>query len=249
MKKGYDTVVPEQRQAINPQAEKIIASTKGLQAHLQPDELPTLAMPAIWSSNELSRNETCDVILTNRRLLGYYYRSFPREKLFLDALDLAAIQHVTFREENFSPVFREIMLTSGPRRVYIRTPRQKAEQLYAAIRTNIEMYQPAADTIFTTGSDVPSATTETTPNNTTEAVVPDPSPARQTPTTYGRQEIRRNFDSTPLGMTVLFVGGLLLEVIGIVAWAFTSSIQTGLPLFFAGLLAVITSIMLRRRNR
>jgi hypothetical protein len=45
------------------------------------------------------------------------------------------------------------------------------------------------------------------------------------------------------------VGGLLLEVVGVIIWLATQSAQTGLPLFFAGLVAVITSILVRRQNR
>ena len=39
------------------------------------------------------------------------------------------------------------------------------------------------------------------------------------------------------------------KIVGVVAWAATGSLQTGLPLFVAGLLAVIVATMARRQLR
>jgi hypothetical protein len=57
------------------------------------------------------------------------------------------------------------------------------------------------------------------------------------------------FERSLLSILVLFVGGLLLEILGVVIWFATQSAQTGLPLCGAGLVAVITSILLMRQRR
>jgi hypothetical protein len=62
---------------------------------------------------------------------------------------------------------------------------------------------------------------------------------------FGRQDIRTSFSSSLLAIVILFVGGLALEVIAFGLWVVTQSIQVGLPLFVAGLAAVLTSILLR----
>jgi len=96
--------------------------------------------------------------------------------------------------------------------------------LYEELRSAIEQYAPDAQTAL-----VDEETSNTSP-------------------VYGRQEIRTSFERSPLGITLLFVGGLLLEIGGIVLWAVTQSLQTGLPLFIAGLVAVITAILMRRQH-
>ncbi len=203
-------------------AGKILGRLKGLRNHMQADEVPFFTVPAIWDGGQGQRNMPCDVVLTNQRLFGYVYVSFPRERLFLDALSLPAIQAISLRHNTYEPVFRELLVSGGGRKIYIRAPR-----LYAALRSAIEQYAPNAR---------PAHDDEVT-NNTQH-----PAP------TYGRQEIRTSFERSPLAITLLFVGGLLLEIGGAVLWVATQSPQTGLPLFIAGLVSVITAFLVRRQK-
>jgi hypothetical protein len=211
----------------NRTAEKIIRRLKGLRAHLQPDEEPLFTVPAIWDSGQDQRSVPCDVVLTNKRLFGYIYVTFPRERLFLDALNLTAIKVVTFREKTFEPVFRELLVSDGQHKVYIRAPRKKLERLYEALQSAMEQYGPKTQ---------PALQNEET------------KPINETTTTFGRQEIRTTFERSPLAITLLFIGGLILEIGGIVLWTTTQSSQTGLPLIIAGFVAVITAILVRRQR-
>ncbi len=209
-------------------ADRIIARLKGLRNHLQTGEEPLFTVPAIWDSGQEQRSEPCDVVLTNQRLFGYIYVTFPRERLFLDSLSLNAIKAVTFRQKTFEPLFRELLVSDGQRKVYIRAPRQKIESLYNALRSAIEHYAPQTQVAL----------------EHEEA-----SHANQTAPTFGRQEIRAPFERSPLAITLLFIGGLILEIAGIFLWAVTQSSQIGLPLIIAGFVAVITAILVRRQRR
>jgi hypothetical protein len=209
-------------------AEKILASLKGLRDHMQPAEEPLMTIPAIWDSGWEQRSMPCDVVLTNRRLIGYVFVTFPRQRLFLEALSLSAITTVSLRHKSFEPLFRELLVSEGQRKVYIRAPRQKIESLYQALRNAIEQYAPGGvEPRFIVGND---------------ANVEHVSPV------FGRQEIRREFQNSPLAITLLFTGGLVLEIAGAVLWAITQSVQVGLPLIIAGLIAVFTAFMLRRQR-
>ena len=211
----------------NGTAEKIIRQLKGLNTHLLPGEKPLFTVPAIWDSGQDQRSVPCDVVLTNQRIFGYYYVTFPRERLFLDALHLTEIKAVTFRQKSFEPVFRELLVSDGRHRVYIRAPRKKLERLYEALQSALEHY----------GSDVQpvAQSEETEPTNETTAV-------------FGRQEIRTTFERSPMAITLLFIGGLVLEISGVVLWATTQSAPTGLPLVVAGFVAVITAFLVRRQR-
>ena len=208
-------------------AEKILARLKGLGNQMQAGEEPLFTVPAIWDAGQGQRSMPCDVVLTNQRLFGYVYVTFPRERLFLDALSLANIKAVTLRHKTFEPVFRELLVRDSQRRVYIRAPRQKIENLYEALRSAIEQYAPGTQPVLESEE------------------LRDDAPV--TPT-YGRQEIRTTFERSPLAIVLLFIGGLLLEIGGVVLWAVTQSPQTGLPLFIAGFAAVITAILVRRQR-
>jgi hypothetical protein len=211
----------------NETAEKIIAHLKGLRNHLQPDEEPLFSVPAIWDSGQEQRSKPCDVVLTNQRLFGYVYVTFPRERLFLDALSLTSIKAVTFRQKTFEPLFRELFISDGQHKVYIRAPRQKIESLYNALRSAIEHYAPHAQPALE--YEEASQPVETTP-------------------AFGRQEIRATFERSLLAITLLFIGGLILEIGGIFLWAVTQSSQIGLPLIIAGFVAVFTAILVRRQR-
>lgn len=208
-------------------AEKILARIKGLRNHMQLDEEPLLAVPAIWDNGQGQRATPCEVIVTNQRLLGYVFVTFPRERLFLEALPLSTITTISVRQRTFEPLFRELLVSDGQRKIYIRTPQKKIEALYAALRAATEQYTSLGQATVEEGQ------TENTP-----------------PTTpiYGRQDIRISFENSPLAIALLFVGGLVLELVAAVLWAITSSVQVGLPLFIAGLLAVITAILVKRQR-
>src|SRR3989442_8298703 len=126
----------------NATADKLLKRLKGLRNHLQPDEEPLFTVPVIWDSGGEQRSMPCDVGLKNQRLFGYVYVTFPRERLFLDALALTAIKPVTFRQKTFEPLFRELLVSEGQRKLYIRAPRQKIESLYDALRSAITHYAP-----------------------------------------------------------------------------------------------------------
>ena len=211
----------------NVTTDKIIKQLKGLSNHLLPGEEPLFTVPAIWDSGQEQRSVPCDVVVTNQRIFGYYFVTFPRERLFLDALNLAEIKVVTFRQKTFEPVFRELLVSDGQHKVYIRAPRKKLERLYKALQSAIERYgakiQPEVQN------------EETEPTNEATAA-------------FGRQEIRTTFEHSPLAITMLFIGGLILEIGGVVLWTTTQSAPTGLPLIVAGFVAVITAFLVRRHR-
>jgi hypothetical protein len=209
----------------NATADKLLKQLKGLHNHLQPGEEPIFTVPAIWDNGQAERSMPCDVVLTNQRLFGYVYVTFPRERLFLDALSLTEIKAVTFRQKTFEPVFRELLVRDGQRKVYIRAPRKKIESLYEALRSAMEQYAPKAQ---------PAIEHEETSN------------VNETAPSFGRQEIHTTFERSPLAIILLFIGGLILEIGGIVLWTATQSTQIGLPLIVAGIVAVITAILVRR---
>ncbi|HZO73233.1 MAG TPA: hypothetical protein VFB60_13600 [Ktedonobacteraceae bacterium] len=208
-------------------AEKIIANLKGLRNHLLPDEQPIMTFPGIWDGGQQQHSTPCEIVLTDQRLLGYYFVSFPRERLFLEALTLSQITNVSLRQKSFEPLFRELMISEGERKVYIRAPRKKIELLYSGLREAIDLYAPSAQATFETGPADQSS---------------------QTAPVYGRQDIQRPFESSPLAILLLFVGGLVLEIAGVLIWMATRSSQTGLPLCVAGFLAVFTALMVRRQQ-
>lgn len=210
-------------------AEKILRRSKGLRQHLQENEAPLFTIPAIWDGGQQSHGAACDIIVTNQRVFGYIYTTFPRERLFLDALPLASIRAVTLREKSFEPLFRELLLSSSKRKIYIRAPRQKIESLQAALRA--AMTQESAET--QAGADMVD-----TPSVT---VAPTQAPV------YGKQDIRGTFERSPLAIVMLFVGGLALEILGALLWIVSQSAQAGLPLCVAGFVAVVTSILVQRR--
>ncbi len=210
-------------------AEKILRRFKGLRLHLQQDETPFFTMPAIWDGGQESHGTACDIIVTNQRVFGYIYTTFPRERLFLNALPLASIRAVTLREKSFEPLFRELLLSSSKRKIYIRAPRQKIESLQETLRA--AMAQESAET-------QPDADLVDTPlMTTTQAPV------------YGKQDMRGTFERSPLAIVALFVGGLALEILGAVLWIVSQSAQAGLPLCAAGFVAVVTSILVLRQRR
>jgi len=124
------------------------------------------------------------------------------------------------------------MVSNAQRKIYIRTSRSRIETLYAALHSATEEYASAAPTTFE----------ETLPAQKT--------PGTTSPTSvFGRHDIRTSFSQSPLAIVILFVGGLVLEVIASSLWLATQSIQVGLPLLIAGLVAVLTAIFLSRQKQ
>ncbi len=207
-------------------AQKILRRVKGLGEVLQISEEPLLAIPAIWDNGKADHSTPCEVIVTNQRLIGYYCVTFPRKRGFLAEVQLASITAVTLRHKAFEPLVRELLVREGSRKLYIRATRRYIEELYAALRSASEHYVVGTPVSFTD---------EEAQQETGAA-----------PTAiYGRQEICSSFASSPLAITLLLAGGLLLEVLGFVLWTATQSLQAGLPLFIAGLVAVLTAIFIK----
>ncbi|MHB8596451.1 MAG: hypothetical protein ACYDER_06530 [Ktedonobacteraceae bacterium] len=219
-------------------AQKILTRTKGLQQYLQPAEEPLLKVPAIWDNGQAQHSKPCDVIVTNERLMGFELVTFPRERLFLEDFPLLSITSVTLRHKTFEPLFRELAISDGKRKVLIRAPRRLIETLYTGIRAATEQYTPTSHPDF---ADEPTSAV----NEAQEAKETRRTPAA---TVYGRQDIRTTFERSPLAIILLFVGGIVLELIGVVGWLLTGNIQVGTPLFIAGLLAVIVATLVRRQR-
>jgi hypothetical protein len=210
--------MPETTSAAN----KLVSHLKGFRDHLKPDEQPVMTMPAIWQSAHGQGNQACDVVLTNQRLIGYIYKSFPRTYLFFESIDLPAISQVSLQQRTYEPIFREILVSDNRQQIYIRAPRQKIETLFKSLRAAVD------------------------------GQTPDIAPANEQSrisTVFERRAIRAEFEQSPLGITILFVGGIIFEIIGVVLWASTSNPTIGLPLCFAGFVAVATAIMSRRSKR
>jgi hypothetical protein len=214
-----------------PAAEKILRRVKHLRDHLLPGEIPLLAIPAIWDSGKQRRSIPCEVIVTNQRLLGYYVVDFPRKRLFLEELSLSTITAVTLRHKSYEPLFRELMVSNAQRKIYIRTSRRHIEVLFSSLRTATEQYIPETPTTFE----------EMLPERETSAPIPRAS-------LYGRQDIHTPFSQSLLAIVLLLVGGMALEVTSFGLWMATQSVQIALPLFLAGLVAVLAAIFLRRQK-
>jgi hypothetical protein len=210
-------------------AQKILKRLKGLRELLQPDETPQLNIPAIWDGGlpeQGGRSMPSDVVLTNQRILGYVLTTFPRTRLFFDALPLSSLTTVSLRQKSYEPLFRELLVSDGRRKVYIRAPRLQIAALYEALQTA---------TKHSLAANAPNAENES-------------QPASAAPI-YGKQEMQGTFERSLLAIVLLFVGGLVLEIVGASAWIATSSVQVGLPLCIAGFVAFILSIVVRHQRQ
>lgn len=237
----------------NTSSDKILARLKGLRAQMRAGEQPLFSIPAIWENVTDHQSNACDLVLTNQRLFGYIYTTFPRERLFLDALELKAITAVSIRQKNFQAMFRELLVSDHQKRIYIRATGKKIEETYTALRSAI------ADNV---------------PLNSIDSHIQEPQPpdmqndihnetgrtdlAQQEDRTaglqiegpiYNRQHIRQPLERSPLGITILVVGGLLLEIVGTLGWAVFSNPQMGITLILTGLFAVVIATIARRQRR
>ena len=196
-----------------------------------------MTIPGIWDSipagESEARTTTCEIVVTNQRLLGFQYTKFPRERLFLEAFPLSAITTMTFRQKSFDPLFRELLVSDGARKVYIRSSREKIEVLNREVQSAIETYAPHATSPMQSSS----------MQEENEERIKHPAPP-----VYERKELRTPFEQSHLGITVLFVGGLLLEILGILVWSTTRSAPIGLPLCIAGFFAVFVAMLTRRHG-
>jgi hypothetical protein len=208
------------------QANKITASMKGLNKQLQAEEEPRFTVPGIWDNGEQQHSTLCDIIVTNQRIFGYIYKKFPRERLFLDALNLSEITNVAFRQKEHEPLFRELLIETESRKVYVRAPRNKIEALFAALQEVTHAKSQSEAVVDAIVASVPGAA----------GISP----------TYGRQQVQASFEKSSLAITLLFVGGILLEIMGVLL--ISSNSQSAISLCFAGFVAVITSIILRRQR-
>lgn len=204
-----------------------VKGPKGIQNHLHEGEVVLFSAPGFWDNGEVNYSTACDIVLTNQRIMGYYYKSFPREHLFLDALNLDELTSVEYRQKSFEPLFRELALRDEKRRVYLRTTRQHTETLYNLLREHTNQ--------------------SLTQQGTYQATAGEQAPQPHQETRYERQEIRTKFENSTLGITLLFVGGLVLEILGVVLWR-TQGAGIGWPLCLAGLVAVFTALLVRRQR-
>src|SRR4051812_36403777 len=101
-------------------SETILSRLKGLQTHLHEEELPLYTVPVIWVNTTTREGNACDLVLTNQRIFGYIYTTFPRERLFLDDLELEKIKVVSLRQKRYQGVFRELLVSDGQKKIYIR---------------------------------------------------------------------------------------------------------------------------------
>ncbi len=218
---------------INKNIQKILSRCKGLPKQLQAGEEPVLAIPAIWHSSTHAHSEACEVILTNQRLIGFYCKRFPSEKLFFDALHLSDITHVTLRQQTYKPVFRELLVSAGMLNVSLRAPRQQSEVLYSALRTATTTPHHEHDEQGSRGEK---------PEVSAASASSQPAPL------YRREAVRTAFDTSPLAIMLLFVSGIVLEIVGAILWLLTQSSQVGLPLCGAGFVAVMVAIVQARHR-
>ncbi|WP_376795065.1 TRIC cation channel family protein [Thermogemmatispora sp.] len=212
-------------------ARRILRRFRGLQAHLQPGEEPLGSRPVIWHSQEHGA-VACDVILTNRRLLGYYQTRFPRSRLFLEAIPLQEITSLTQRIPQSKSLLHELLIISGQGQVLLRAPRRSIEQLCEAIRLLKEGASQEREAA----------------SSSAVAAGGEEEPEREPPLRLARQQLVGSAERSPAAIAAIFACGLILEIIAVFLWATTGSLATSLPPFGAGLLAVLTAILVYRQR-
>ena len=249
--------------ANNPVSDKLLARLKGLRAQMREYEQPLFSIPAIWDNATDRQSNACDLVMTNQRIFGYIYKTFPREWLFLDALELSEITTISIRRKSFEAMFRELLVADKNKRVYIRATGKKIEETYTALRKAIADYAPAAQATLTTDStqhaaikiSEPPTSSPAKPEDTAQStqIQEQSEPVARTSApnepTYRQEHIHQPLRRSPLGITLLLVGGLILEIFGVLAWATTGDTSVGIPLILTGLFAVIIAIFSRRQLR
>ncbi len=250
----------------NTSSDKILARLKGLRARMREGEQPLFSIPAIWDNATEHQSNACDLVLTNQRIFGYIYTTFPRERLFLDALELNTITAVSIRRKSFEAMFRELFVSDSKKRIYIRATSKKIEETYTTLRGAIAEYAPTAQATLQTAN-VPDSRQEEKqlhqPDHARGEITDDahtlqgeqqaeqadqPGTPGRGPI-YSQQRLRQPLERSPLGITILLVGGLILEIGGILAWAAFGNSQVGLTFILTGLFAVIVATVARRQLR
>jgi hypothetical protein len=249
----------------NTSSDKILARLKGLRARMRKGEQPLFSIPAIWDNATEHQSNACDLVLTNQRLFGYIYTTFPRERLFLDALELNTITAVSIRRKSFEALFRELFVSDSQKRIYIRATSKKIEETYTALRGAIAEYAPATQATLQTAGAPESGQAEKQlrqPGETTDDAYTlqedqqteqaGPQSQQSAPVRspiYSQQRIRQPLERSPLGITILLVGGLILEIGGILAWTALGNAQMGITFILTGLFAVVIATIARRQLR
>ncbi len=238
-------------------SDKILARLKGLRARMREGEQPLFSIPAIWENATDHQSTACDLVLTNQRLFGYIYTTFPRERLFLDALELTDITAVSIRQKSFEAVFRELLVSDPRKRVYIRATSKKIEETYSALRAAIADYAPRAGALASASQETahPGAPSDESAATSADVAQQEPTTGQQqefsppSGPSYSRQRLNQPLERSPLGITILLLGGLLLEIAGILSWLALNNAQAGISLILAGLVAVIVATIARRQLR
>jgi hypothetical protein len=238
-------------------SDKILARLKGLRARMREGEQPLFSIPAIWENATDHQSTACDLVLTNQRLFGYIYTTFPRERLFLDALELTDITAVSIRQKSFEAIFRELLVSDPRKRVYIRATSKKIEETYSALRAAIADYAPRAGALASASQETahPGAPSDESAATSADVAQQEPTTGQQqefsppSGPSYSRQRLNQPLERSPLGITILLLGGLLLEIAGILSWLALNNAQAGISLILAGLVAVIVATIARRQLR
>jgi hypothetical protein len=118
-------------------SEKLLTRFKGLREHLREGELPLYSTPVIWENATAQQTQACDLLLTNQRLFGYIPTTFARSHAFVDDLELASIKVVSLRKKSHEVMFRELLVSDGDKKIYLRATRKKIEETYETIRAVI----------------------------------------------------------------------------------------------------------------
>lgn len=247
-------------------SDKILARLKGLRTQMREGEQPLYSIPAIWENATTHQSNACDLVLTNQRIFGYIYTTFPRERLFLDALELDAVTAVSIRQKSFAAMFRELLICDDKQRIYIRATSKKIEETYTALRSAISAYTSLRQTTRTASTsalaqadssaesageqdELPDHTQANQKHQDEQAVQQHEQSQTESEPIYSRQRLRQSLERSPLGIAILFVGGLILEVVGILFWASLGNPQAGVTLILTGLFAVIIATLARRQLR
>ncbi|GER83199.1 hypothetical protein KTAU_18360 [Thermogemmatispora aurantia] len=215
---------------------RILRRFRGLQAHLQPDEELLGSRPVIWSSQQHGR-VACDVILTNRRLLGYYQVRFPRPRLFLEAIPLTEITAITLRMPQSRVLLYELLISFGEGSVLLRAPQRTIDYLYDTLRHLSEGSRQEPGPMAA----------EQEPSPTRAASSQQEPSCGQSPH-FARRQLAGTAERSPTAIAAIFACGLILEIIAVYLWLTTGSLATSLPPFGAGLLAVLTAILVYRQR-
>ncbi len=202
------------------QSQKILAqsSLRGIDPYIHLNEAALLTIPAIWDNGQSQKSRPCEIVLTDQRLLGFF-RS--RRETSVEEFALEAIQTVTFREKQYEPIFRELLVSDGVRRVFIRAPKKKLEELYIRLQATLKLQ-----------------------TSTGEAVT-----ASKSSPTFERENLSTaSYESSSAGLTMLLGLGIAMECLSLFLCTAAQNLQAAAPLFIVGFMAVCLAFIIRRRR-